>query len=51
MAVFLFYLVLSFLFSCENFVDNQRKARYKIFDMEDDLYLNGVYHAGDEFLL
>lgn len=51
MAVFLFYLFLIFLFSCEKLVDNPHKARYKVFDMEDDLYLNGVYHAGDEFLL
>lgn len=50
MAVFLFYLVLNFLFSCEKMFENQRKERYKIFDMEDDLYFNGVYHAGDEFL-
>jgi hypothetical protein len=50
MAVFLFYLFVSFLFSCEKLIDNVPKPRYKIFDVEDDLYLNGVYHAGDEFL-
>ena len=50
MGIFILYLFISFLFNCEKMVDNAPKSRYKIFDMEDDLYLNGVYHAGDEFL-
>ncbi len=50
MAIFLLYLFISFLFNCEKMFDNRQKARYKVFDVEDDLYFNGVYHAGDEFL-
>ena len=50
MGVFLFYLFVCFLFNCEKVIDKRRKVQYKVFDIEDDLYLNGVYHAGDEFL-
>lgn len=46
MAIVLMYIVYKLIcILCMN----EKSSQYKVFDIEDDLYLNGIYKPGDEF--
>lgn len=53
MAIVLLYILFWWIESVmeDPRTESKPKSKWKVYDMPDDLYVNGVYQVGDEFKL